>query len=116
VSVGVEKLYEATKQLLQYGVKNILVEKPGAMIQNEFDKLTILAKAKNANVLIAYNRRFFVSILKAQEIIKNDGGVTSFNFEFTEWAHEIEILVKTDVMMEKWFLANSTHAVGVANY
>jgi predicted dehydrogenase len=116
VSVGVEKLYETTKQLLKYGVKNILVEKPGAMTQNEFDELTTLRKVKNANVLIAYNRRFFASTLKAQEIIKNDGGVTSFNFEFTEWAHEIETLVKADGVMEKWFLANSTHVVDMAFY
>jgi predicted dehydrogenase len=116
VSVGVEKLYEITKQLLEYGVKNILVEKPGAMIQNEFDELTILAKAKNANVLIAYNRRFFASTLKAQEIIKNDGGVTSFNFEFTEWSHIIEPIIKADGVKEKWFLANSTHVVDMAFY
>jgi predicted dehydrogenase len=116
VSVGVEKLYETTKQLLEYGVENILVEKPGAMTQNEFDELTILAKAKNANILIAYNRRFYASTLKAQEIIKNDGGVTSFNFEFTEWAHIIETLVKADGVKEKWFLANSTHVVDMAFY
>jgi predicted dehydrogenase len=116
VSVGVEKLYETTKQLLKYGVKNILVEKPGAMTQNEFDELITLRKVKNANVLIAYNRRFFASTLKAQEIIKNDGGVTSFNFEFTEWAHIIETLVKADGVMEKWFLANSTHVVDMAFY
>ncbi len=28
VAVGVEKLYETTKELLDYGIKNILVEKP----------------------------------------------------------------------------------------
>jgi predicted dehydrogenase len=116
VSVGVEKLYETTKELLEYGVKNILVEKPGAMTQDEFNELDILSKEKSANVLIAYNRRFFASILKAQSIIKEDGGVTSFNFEFTEWAHDIETLVKADGVMEKWFLANSTHVVDMAFY
>jgi len=114
VAVGVEKLYETTKELLSYGVKNILVEKPGALYNNEFEELVTLAKEKNANVLIAYNRRFYASVLKAQEIIKQDGGVTSFNFEFTEWAHVIEPLVKAEGVKEKWFLGNSTHVVDLA--
>ncbi len=116
VSVGVEKLYETTKQLLEYGVKNVLVEKPGAMIQSEFEEIYILSNSKNANVIIAYNRRFYASTLKAQEIIKKDDGVTSFNFEFTEWAHVIEPLEKAEGVKEKWFLANSTHVVDMAFY
>jgi len=116
VAVGVEKLYESTKMLLEYGIKNILVEKPGAMTSEEFDELNSLSKEKKANVIIAYNRRFYASVLKAQDIIKEDGGVTSFNFEFTEWSHEIEKLVKADGVMQKWFLANSTHVVDMAFY
>jgi predicted dehydrogenase len=116
VAVGVERLYETTKQLLEYGVKNVLVEKPGALETWQFEELSTLAKEKNANVIIAYNRRFYASTLKAQEIIEQDGGVTSFNFEFTEWAHKIEPLVKAEGVKEKWFLANSTHVVDMAFY
>lgn len=116
IAVGVEKLYETTKQLLEYGIKNILVEKPGGLYTWQFEELNSLIKEKNANVIIAYNRRFYASVLKAQEIIKNDGGVTSFNFEFTEWAHVIEPLVKAEGVKEKWFLGNSTHVVDLAFY
>lgn len=116
VAVGVEKLYETTKLLLEYGVKNILVEKPGAMHTNQFEELNSLAQTKNANVIIAYNRRFYASTLKAQEIIAQDGGATSFNFEFTEWSHAIEPLVKGEGVKEKWFLGNSTHVVDMAFY
>ena len=116
VAVGVEKLYETTKLLLEAGVKHILVEKPGAMYIEEFEKLNILSQEKNANVLIAYNRRFYASVFRAQELIKEDDGVLSFNFEFTEWAHEIEPLVKADGVKEKWFLSNSTHVVDLAFY
>jgi predicted dehydrogenase len=114
VAVGVEKLFETTKQLLEYEVKNILVEKPGALYTWQFEELNNLIKEKNANVIIAYNRRFYASVLKAQELIKQDGGVTSFNFEFTEWAHVIDPLVKGEGVKEKWFLANSTHVVDLA--
>jgi len=116
VAVGVEKLYETTKELLEYGVKNILVEKPGAINPYEFEELLVISRKKDSNILIAYNRRFYASVLKAQETIKEDGGVISFNFEFTEWAHIIAPLKKASEVKEKWFLANSTHVVDLAFY
>jgi predicted dehydrogenase len=114
VSVGMEKLYDVTQQLLSYGVKNILVEKPGAMDTWQFDELNQVAKEKDANVFIAYNRRFYASVLKAQEIVKNDDGVTSFHFEFTEWSHVITSLKKEQGIKERWFLGNSTHVADLA--
>jgi len=116
VSVGVESLFETTKQLLIYGVKSILIEKPGAMIKEEFEELETLRKEKNAEVLVAYNRRFYASTLRAKELIEKDGGVSSFNFEFTEWSHIIEGITKAEGVKEKWFLANSTHVVDMAFY
>jgi len=114
VSVGVEKLYETTKELLEYGVKNILVEKPAGLEVSEFEDLVAIVKQMNANVFVAYNRRFFASVLKAKKLIEEDGGVTSFNFEFTEWGHVIASLKKGDGVKEKWFLSNSTHVVDLA--
>lgn len=116
VAVGIEKLYETTKQLLKYGIKNILVEKPGALETWQFKELNILSKEKDANIIIAYNRRFYASVLQAQNIIEQDGGVSSFSFEFTEWAHVIEPLVKAAGVKERWFLGNSTHVVDLAFY
>ena len=116
VAVGVEKLHETTLQLLEYGVQYILVEKPAGLNKSEVEAVYLKAKEKNARVCVAYNRRFYASVLKAREIINEDGGVTSFNFEFTEWAHEIEKLTKADGVKEYWFLGNSTHVVDLAFY
>lgn len=116
VAVGVEKLSDVTLHLLNYGVKNILIEKPAGLNQAEISVVALLAREKNADVFVAYNRRFYASTLKAQEIIEADGGVTSFNFEFTEWAHVINDLKTNDGVKEKWFLANSTHVVDLAFY
>ena len=74
--------------------KNILVEKPAGLNKQKIMEVSELAKEKDAQVYVAYNRRYYASVLKAQEIIAEDGGVTSFNFEFTEWAHVIEKLQK----------------------
>ena len=114
VSVGVEKLYETTKELLNYGVKHILVEKPAGLHKEEFEDLVQITQEKEANVFVAYNRRFYAAVIEAQKIINEDAGVTSFNFEFTEWGHVIAPLQKAEGVKEKWFLGNSTHVVDLA--
>ena len=114
VAVGIEKLFETTKQLLDHNIKNILIEKPGALFDEEFKELVELTDSKKANVYIAYNRRYFAAVNRAKEIIAEDGGVSSFNFEFTEWGHVIAPLKKGAGVKEKWFLSNSTHVVDLA--
>jgi len=116
VAVGVEDLYLTSMLLLKAGVKNILLEKPGAIRKEQLLELQTLASQQNATVGIGYNRRFYQATEKAKEIIKEDGGVTSFNFEFTEWSHVIETLEKPKEVFENWFLANSTHVVDLAFY
>ena len=116
VAVGVEALAQTTMDLLNYGIENILVEKPAGLNNEEIEKVAVLTKEKKANVFVAYNRRFYASVFKAQEIIEQDGGVTSFNFEFTEWAHTIEPLKKAPGVKENWFLGNSSHVVDLAFY
>jgi hypothetical protein len=50
VSVGVEKLFEVTKLLLNYGLKNILVEKPASIFEYELEDLFNLSESKKANI------------------------------------------------------------------
>ena len=114
VASNVESLAANTILLLDKGIKNILLEKPGGTTAADIEKVAKRTKEKNANVLIAYNRRFYSSVIKAQEIVEQDGGVTSFNFEFTEWAHTIEPLAINADVKQNWFLANSLHVVDTA--
>lgn len=116
VAVGMEQLSPTTIQLLNNGFKYILVEKPAGLNKQEIQKLADIAAEKAAHVLVAYNRRFYASVLKVQEIIQQDGGVTSFNFEFTEWSHVIEPLQKEAGVKENWLLANSSHVIDLAFY
>lgn len=114
VAVGIEALSSTCSRLLEYGVKKILLEKPGCGWNSELPGLVDLTRQKGADVQLAYNRRFYSSLIKAEEIIKEDGGVTSFNFEFTEWSHTIAPLKKTKVEHNTWFLGNSTHVIDTA--
>ncbi|EAL3890414.1 gfo/Idh/MocA family oxidoreductase [Campylobacter lari] len=114
VATNVESLFENCLLLLKYGIKNILLEKPGSLRYSEFLLLNDEAKKINSNIYVAYNRRFYASVLKAKELILKDGGVKSFNFDFTEWSHVIEKLDKSSLVKNKWFLCNSTHVVDLA--
>ena len=116
VAVGMEQLASTTIQLLSNGFKNILVEKPAGLNSYEIKELAQCAKQYNATILVAYNRRFHASVLKAREIIKQDGGVTSFNFEFTEWSHIIETLDKKPGIKENLLIGNSSHVIDLAFY
>lgn len=114
VAVSVEQLATVTLLLLKKGIKRILVEKPAGLNLEELEELNHETKKQKANIFVAYNRRFYTSTLKAKEIINKDGGVTSFNFDFTEWSHIIKDEKIPDIVKKQWFLANSTHVVDLA--
>lgn len=116
ICVGVESLASTTRQLLSAGVRHILVEKPAGLSPMEIKELNNLSIASNATVIVAYNRRFYTSVVMAQKLIAEDGGVTSYNFEFTEWSHLIRGLAKAPGVKEYWFLGNSTHVVDLSFY
>lgn len=116
VAVDVALLYSTTLMLLEKGVKKILVEKPAALFSDEIMNLVNMAKVCNAEVYIGYNRRFYESVRAARRIIEEDGGVESFQFEFTEWSHRIEKIEKDQVEKERWFLSNSSHVADMAFY
>ena len=114
VVVGVENLFDVTFQLIKYGVKRILVEKPAGVDANEVFKLRDISKSSDVKIFVAYNRRFYSSVSHALRLIEEDGGVSSFTFDFTEWSDEIEFLEKKPGVKENWLLANSSHVIDLA--
>lgn len=114
VCVSIEQLATAAKILMNYGVKKILLEKPGGVSNKEIQSVADTALASNSSIMIAYNRRYYASVLKAKEMIEADGGVSSFNFEITEWSHVIENHNKDVKTMHSWFLGNTSHVVDAA--
>lgn len=113
VAVGYNELFEVTKKLIEYGIKRLFVEKPGADSFEKLQQLNIIAKDNHAKVFFAYNRRFYASLLKAEEIIQQDGGITSFNFEFTEWLHVFEAAYEK-IVLYGIFWGNSGHVMDTA--
>jgi len=116
VAVNADLLASTALQLIGSGVKSILVEKPCGLSLSEITAVKDAAESNGTEVFIAYNRRCYASVLKAKQLIEEDGGVISFTFEFTELSRQISGLDHKKCIKEKWFLANSTHVVDLAFY
>lgn len=116
IATGTEVLLSTTLLLLKAGVSSILVEKPAAISIKELIDNEERLRPFSDKIFIAYNRRYYASVIEAQKLIQEDGGLKSMHFEFTEWAHKIEPLQKAVGVKENWFFANSTHVVDLAFY
>ena len=116
VATNVTSLKHCAKILIENGVNEILLEKPGGIDQAEIAALLNCARLNQGKVFIAYNRRFYASVQKAKEMIESDGGAQTASFDFTEWSHVIEKIEMPAVLKSNWFLANSTHVVDMAFY
>lgn len=114
VAVSGEQLGKVTLALINYGVKSILVEKPGGLDGGEIKRIYEESQKNLANIYIAYNRRFYASVEKAREIIDQDRGVLSFHFEFNELSDQISRLKTTGEIKKKWLLHNSSHVIDLA--
>lgn len=100
--------------ILETGIKYILIEKPGGL---NLDKMKYLSeKFKDRKIFVAYNRRFYPSVIKAKEIINNDGGVLSFTFNITELIHKIDLKKYQLNVLNKWFLCMTTHLIDLSFY
>ncbi len=116
VAVDIPQLAEVTVALMKRNIPNILVEKPGFANVEDLSILKKNGEASVSKVLIAYNRRFFSSVIEAEKMIKEDGGVLSFHFEFTEWTKSVMALPRPQPILDNWFYANSSHVVDLAFY
>ena len=83
--------------LLQNSNAKILSEKPGFIFEADYLKALNLSKEIKSNFFVAYNRRFFQSVIKLKELSELDGGITSMHFEFTEWQKSVE---ETNISMK----------------
>lgn len=116
VAVGEKWIGATARALMERGIRHLLLEKPGGHDADDIRSVHAKAKEIGATVYVGYNRRFYAAVEAAKNIIQEDGGVTSFNFEFTEWGHVISAIEKEEGVKEQWFLSNSTHVIDLAFY
>lgn len=114
IATGTEALAECLKAAIANGIAHILVEKPAAVSIKELEAIKDDFAAVADTILVAYNRRFYASVMEAERLIAEDGGLDAMSFEFTEWTHKIDPSKKRIEVLNNWFFANSTHVVDMA--
>lgn len=114
IALPVDKLAAAARSLVAAGVPKVMIEKPGCLTAVELAPVVDLAEQKDSFVAIAYNRRFFASVIDARKRIEAAGKILSVNFEFCEDAPRVEALPTPALIKEKWVLANSSHVIDLA--
>lgn len=116
IATGTEVLMASLLLVLEKGASKVLIEKPAAISIDELIENKTKLESYFDKVFVAYNRRFYASVIEAKKMIDEDGGLQTMHFEFTEWAHKIEPLEKAVGVKENWFFANSTHVIDLAFY
>jgi len=111
VAVSIDELCGVVLNLIDAGIKYILVEKPVGLTQIEIDRVASFSKKKKVEIYVAYNRRFYSSVNFLKKAVDEDGGITSINFEFTEWVHTIDTNKFPPPVLNKFLIANSTHVI-----
>jgi predicted dehydrogenase len=66
--------------------KSVLVEKPGAVLTQELDKLIALSRDSGLPVRVGYNHRYHPALLKARELV-DDGAVGPLMFIRARYGH-----------------------------
>lgn len=115
VCTPVETLASMTIELIEFGVRKILLEKPGALSIEDLEKIKRRAADVNALVVIGYNRRFYQSTISLKERLKKETLIAA-NFEMTEWSHIIEAESCEAEVKQKWVLANTSHVIDLVTH
>lgn len=117
VATKAEALDAVSDILISKGIFRQLLEKPGAISFESFNRYISRNKDIDlSEVFIAYNRRFYASVNSLKHLVSLDGGLTSIFFEFSEWTHKIDVTKKKQDELANWFFLNSTHVVDLAFY
>lgn len=111
VTTPVEVLLDTCFELVKAGVKKILCEKPVALFIEEIIELEKFAKQNCCEIYVAYNRRFYSSVLSAKKLISEEGGISSVHFDFTEWETHVFRASNSSAMKDNWLIANSSHLI-----
>lgn len=114
IAVDVLSLPHVCEAMILAGVKQILLEKPGALDTSTIIRLHEMADRAGCKVFIGYNRRFYSSVERLAQLAKAEGGIHTCHLELNEWGHVIGPLEIEDEVKSKWFVANTAHVVDLA--
>jgi len=113
VATPIDLLIQATESCIKAGQTNILIEKPVSINYGEIESLA--RKITSQKVRVGYNRLVYPNFHKLQQLINQEGGITSASYSFTEWIHRIDFSKYSEEILQHWGIANSLHVISMAH-
>lgn len=114
VAVGICDLGSVCIDVAQRGASLILCEKPVFLSSREVAVLSGKLDSLRSKLYVAYNRRFFGSVLMLRRLIASDGGLLSMHFDFSE--RQSDTIGHSEEERFRWGIANSSHVLDLALY
>lgn len=114
VATDIDQLAPVSEGLARAGIRRLLIEKPAGLDPAQIRSCAASLAELGCEAFVAYNRRFYASVRRARELIAEDGGVTSFHFEFTEIEARILATPRPAEVLANFTLGNSSHVVDLA--
>lgn len=115
VATPTADLVAAASHLLNQGFRQLLIEKPVSLKSAEIQALAATGEAHGADIACAYNRVAYPSFHEALFRARQDGGITSCQYTFTEFVHRIGPGKFSTDELTRWGVANSLHVLSMAH-
>lgn len=115
LAVPVADLCEAARRLARIGYRKMLIEKPVSLRSEEIEALEDTLSRSGVEAAVAYNRTAYPSLLEARFRARQEGGITSCFYTFTEFIHQIDLKRYAAEELRRWGIANSLHVIGMAH-
>lgn len=110
ICVPIEKLFNITNLCIQFGITNILVEKPGFLSDAEIRRWNGSNYFNNGTIYLALNRLFYPSVCKLKKIIQKDS-LGSAHLEIGELLNKISLEKFDRNVLKHWGWSNTIHSI-----
>jgi len=111
IATPIHLLLPAAKMAINNNQQNILIEKPASLYAQKL--ISFSKKIKREKIRVAYNRLLYPNLHLLKQLVKDDGGITSCTFTFTEWIHTINFKKDLPDAYKFWGIANTLHVISM---
>lgn len=115
VAIPIAELVPAAEHLAACGYRKMLIEKPVSLWADQIEALAGTLEQRGVDAACAYNRVAYPSFHEAKARARQEGGITSCTYTFTEFVHRLDPKRYTADEMVRWGIANSLHVMSMAH-
>jgi predicted dehydrogenase len=110
IAASVISLTEIIIDCIKNNFQLILLEKPGFSSPKDLEKIKNYLIKSNTKILLAFNRRFYESVIKLKNLIMTDK-ILSGKFSFSERIWHLNKISKNEKELAIWYYVNSLHVI-----